>query len=83
MAALVERERIAIGSGEVGEGRVGVVACDAVHAAVAARLPGSDDLDARVVALMVTQSKGLEFDSVVVVDPAGNLAQSPGTCTSR
>ncbi|MFD1932417.1 HelD family protein [Nonomuraea mangrovi] len=71
VAALVERER-----GEIGEGRVGVVASDAVHAAVAALLPGGDDLDAPVVVLTVTRSKGLEFDSVVVVDPAGILAQS-------
>ncbi|MEU7900360.1 ATP-binding domain-containing protein [Nonomuraea sp. NPDC049152] len=71
VAALVERER-----GEIGEGRVGVVTSDAVHAAVAALLPGSDDLDAPVVALTVTRSKGLEFDAVVVVDPAGILAQS-------
>ncbi|MFI7640807.1 HelD family protein [Nonomuraea sp. NPDC049400] len=60
----------------IGEGRVGVVSSDARHAEVSALLPGGD-LDAPVVALTVGQAKGLEFDAVVVVDPAGILAQSP------
>ena len=37
----------------------------------------TDDLDAQVVVLGVTDAKGLEFDSVLVVDPAGILAESP------
>ncbi|MEU4701264.1 HelD family protein [Nonomuraea dietziae] len=69
--SLVEAERR-----EIGEGRVGVVTSDAVHARVAALVPGGDDLDAPVVVLTVTQCKGLEFDSVVVVDPEGILRQS-------
>ncbi|GAA3466207.1 AAA family ATPase [Nonomuraea roseola] len=68
---LVEAERR-----EIGEGRVGVVTSDAVHTRVAALVPGGDDLDAPVVVLTVTQCKGLEFDSVVVVDPEGILRQS-------
>jgi DNA helicase IV len=34
-------------------------------------------LDAPVALLSVGQSKGLEFDRVVLADPAGILAQSP------
>ncbi|GAA3262198.1 AAA family ATPase [Nonomuraea helvata] len=60
----------------IGEGRVGVVSSDARHAAVSALFPDGD-LDAPVVALTVGQAKGLEFDAVVVVDPAGILGQSP------
>ncbi|RVX40703.1 DNA helicase IV [Nonomuraea polychroma] len=71
LPALVEEELAAIG-----EGRVGVVTSDAVHEAVARLLPGGD-LDAPVAVLTVGQAKGLEFDAVVVVDPAGILAQSP------
>ena len=52
-----------------------------VGAAVAAAVPGSsvgNDLEeAQVVVLGVTDAKGLEFDAVVVVDPAGILAESP------
>ncbi len=35
------------------------------------------DLDRQVAVLTVRQAKGLEFDSVLVVDPAGILAESP------
>lgn len=52
----------------------------AVHPARRPR-PGAardpDVLAAPVVVLTVAQAKGLEFDSVVVVDPAGILAESP------
>ncbi|WP_043636582.1 HelD family protein [Nonomuraea candida] len=61
---------------EIGEGRVGVVTPDARHAEVARLFPEAD-LDAPVVVLTVTQAKGLEFDAVVVVDPAGIIGQSP------
>ncbi|MEO3868198.1 ATP-binding domain-containing protein [Nonomuraea sp. B12E4] len=71
LPALVADELAAIG-----EGRVGVVTPDARHAETAARFPGGD-LDAPVVVLTVGQAKGLEFDAVVVVDPAGIVAQSP------
>ncbi|MDA0636400.1 ATP-binding domain-containing protein, partial [Nonomuraea sp. MCN248] len=58
------------------EGRVGVLVPDAAHAPAAALFPGQD-LDAPVAVLTVTQAKGLEFDAVVVLDPAAILAQSP------
>ena len=42
-------------------------------------MPGdrTEVLDSPVALLTVGQSKGLEFDRVVLVDPAGILAQSP------
>ncbi|MEV4290459.1 ATP-binding domain-containing protein [Nonomuraea bangladeshensis] len=68
---LVAEERAAIG-----EGRVGVVTSDALRERVGREFPAAD-LDAPVTVLTVTQAKGLEFDAVVVVDPAGILEQSP------
>lgn len=35
------------------------------------------ELESRVVLLTVGQAKGLEFDSVLVVDPDGIVAESP------
>ena len=35
------------------------------------------ELESRVVLLTTRQTKGLEFDSVLVVDPAGIVAESP------
>jgi DNA helicase IV len=67
LAALVARERELIGNG-----RVAVIAPQAAVAATAATLglsPGPD-LDAPVAVLAPEQAKGLEFDSVIVVDPA-------------
>jgi DNA helicase IV len=74
----------------VGDGRLAVLvpadrfaaACDAVGsvlpAAVAGAAGGGDpDLDNPVVVLTVRQAKGLEFDSVLVVDPDGIAAGSP------
>ncbi|MEV4177232.1 ATP-binding domain-containing protein [Nonomuraea sp. NPDC049709] len=75
LPGLVERELAAVAGGS-GEGRVGVVTPDARHAEVARLFPRGD-LDAPVVVLTVGQAKGLEFDAVVVVDPAGILEQSP------
>src|SRR4051794_19850180 len=63
------------------EGTLGVIVprarLDAVRAAVAARLPGSPDgdLTGGPVVLAPTGAKGLEFDSVLVVDPAGIVAE--------
>jgi superfamily I DNA/RNA helicase len=47
--------------------------------ALPAAVPGdrAEVLDAPVALLTVFQAKGLEFDRVVLVDPAGILAQSP------
>jgi superfamily I DNA/RNA helicase len=38
---------------------------------------GAGDIDAQVTVLSVAQAKGLEFDAVVLVDPAAMLAESP------
>ncbi|PAM99356.1 ATP-dependent DNA helicase [Streptomyces sp. Alain-F2R5] len=56
------------------EGRLAVIAPRELHAALAARLDGvtagaEPDLTHRVVHLDPRQSKGLEFDSVLVVEP--------------
>jgi hypothetical protein len=71
LPGVVARELAAIG-----EGRLGVVTSDVVHGRAAALFPDGG-LDAPVAVLTVTQAKGLEFDGVVVVDPAGIMAQSP------
>jgi hypothetical protein len=70
----------------LGDGRLAVIVPDdrvaELTAAVRAELPGAvsgphPDLTARVVVLGVRQAKGLEFDSVLIADPAGILAASP------
>ncbi|HKA69735.1 MAG TPA: ATP-binding domain-containing protein [Actinomycetes bacterium] len=74
LAALVRREAEVIGAG-----RVAVIAPPARIADTAARLdihPGPD-LDAPIAVLTPAQAKGLEFDSVVVVDPGGIEQASP------
>ena len=64
-------------------GRLAVIAPTARIAELAGALPAAvpgdrpEVLDAPVALLSVGQSKGLEFDRVVLVDPAGILAQSP------
>jgi DNA helicase IV len=55
-------------------GAVAALAASAVPAATAGQ--GSSVLDARVAVLSVAEAKGLEFDGVVVVDPAAILAGS-------
>lgn len=70
----VLRERLLIGTG-----RVAVIAPPSRVQAAAAALglaPGPD-LDAPVAVLTPAQSKGLEFDSVIVVDPEGIEQSSP------
>jgi DNA helicase IV len=71
---------------EVGEGRLGVIVpelrLDEVAAAVTQQIPdaalGEDpELTRTVVVLTVKNAKGLEFDSVVLVDPAGIIDESP------
>jgi DNA helicase IV len=71
---------------EVKDGKVGVIVpasrvgelsravTDAVPEAAAGDQP---DLESRVVVLTVRQAKGLEFDSVVVVEPERMVAESP------
>ena len=64
-------------------GRLAVIAPTARIAELARALPAAvpgdrpEVLDSPVALLTVGQSKGLEFDRVVLVDPAGILAQSP------
>ncbi|QBI54125.1 HelD family protein [Streptomonospora litoralis] len=75
-------ELVAAELAEVGDGRAAVIAPAARHAEVAAVLPeaaadaGPTALDSPVAVLTPAQSKGLEFDAVVIVDPAGILAAS-------
>ncbi|MFL1431504.1 MULTISPECIES: HelD family protein [unclassified Nocardiopsis] len=76
LAALVADERA-----EIGEGRVAVITADDRIAAVRAALPGAAgarELEQEVVALTATESKGLEFDAVVVVEPDALLAAPRG-----
>jgi DNA helicase IV len=64
------------------EGSIGVITADAQVDQVLAALQAADidahlldaDLDARVEVVAATQAKGLEFDSVVVVEPAQIVA---------
>jgi superfamily I DNA/RNA helicase len=70
-------------AGAVGEGRVAVLAPTALVAGLRERLLGEAvaeaeaDLEAPVVVLPVAKAKGLEFDAVVVVEPAEIIAESP------
>jgi hypothetical protein len=85
LPALVAREAAAVGGG-----RVAVITADRHADAVAAALPGAarpeaaasgrarDPLEEPVVVLTATESKGLEFDAVVVVEPEAVLAQPRG-----
>ncbi|WP_083983449.1 HelD family protein [Actinomadura hibisca] len=79
---LVAAESAEIGDGS-GAGRVAVIASGARHGAVLAALPGTEAgatpeaLDAPVVVLTAEEAKGLEFDAVLVVDPAGIVTESP------
>ncbi|RDI20290.1 DNA helicase IV [Lentzea flaviverrucosa] len=69
----------------VGDGKIAVIVPAAllpsvgssIAAAVAGSSVGNELEEAQVVVLGVTDAKGLEFDSVVVVDPDGILAESP------
>jgi DNA helicase IV len=63
-------------------GRLAIIAPDAlvreIAAAVPEAIPGDrpESLDSVAAVLTVTQAKGLEFDRVILADPAGILAQS-------
>ncbi len=64
-------------------GRLAVIAPDGLVAEVASAIPEAvtgerpESLDAAATLLTVSQAKGLEFDRVVLADPAGIIAQSP------
>ena len=89
VAAVVADEAAGLGDrdaddvGEVPAGRVAVLAPVARVADLRARvLPDAGgttepDLDAPVVVLPVSAAKGLEFDAVVLVEPAELVAESP------
>jgi DNA helicase IV len=68
--------------GGPGNGRLAVIAPDALvpalTAAVPEAIPGDnpESLDSAAALLTVSQAKGLEFDRVIVAEPAGILAQS-------
>ncbi len=73
LPALVAEEAAAVGNG-----RVAVLGPDATVAELRTLVPVADDnLDAPVTVHTVAQVKGLEFDSVILVDPAAILAESP------
>ncbi|WP_203898552.1 HelD family protein [Virgisporangium aliadipatigenens] len=82
-AALVDEVIAAVRREAAGpEGRIGVLVPTADLATLGPLVPGAAvgaaaDLDSRIVVLTVRQAKGLEFDSVVVVDPAAIVAESP------
>jgi DNA helicase IV len=78
-------ELVRSGAAEVGDGRFGVIVPagrldelgQQVTEAVPAAVGADADLEIPVVVLTVRQAKGLEFDAVLVVDPAGIVAESP------
>jgi DNA helicase IV len=78
-ASVVAEELAEMGDG----GRLAVIAPGARIAELARALPDAvpgdqtEVLDSPVALLTVGQAKGLEFDRVVLADPAGILAQSP------
>ncbi|MBV8993176.1 MAG: AAA family ATPase, partial [Pseudonocardiales bacterium] len=74
LPALVAEEAAAVGNG-----RVAVLGAEAQLAELRALVPAASnaDLDAPVTVLTVAQAKGLEFDAVVLVDPAAIVAESP------
>jgi DNA helicase IV len=81
VARVVEEEVAGLTSAE--EGRLAVIAPVTRIAELAAQVPGAvpgdraEALDSPVALLTVAQAKGLEFDRVVLADPAGVIAQSP------
>jgi DNA helicase IV len=82
--ASVTAEELAEMHAEIGQGgRLAVIAPGARIAELARALPDAvpgdqaEALDSPVALLTVGQAKGLEFDRVVLADPAGILAQSP------
>jgi DNA helicase IV len=74
LPALVAEE-----SAAVGNGRVAVLGPLARMDEISGLIPtaSGNNLDAPVTVLTVAQAKGLEFDAVVLVDPAAIMAESP------
>ena len=85
LAAAVAQAAIQL-AGQAGDGKLAVIVPAALASelgsAVGAVLPGTaigadPDLASAVVVLTVKQAKGLEFDCVLIADPARLLAESP------
>ena len=80
MAARARAELADLGSPD--GGRLAIIAPDALITALAAAVPDAvpgdepESLDSMAAILTVSQAKGLEFDRVIVADPAGILTQS-------
>ncbi|HEY0716965.1 MAG TPA: helicase, partial [Streptosporangiaceae bacterium] len=81
VARVVDEELAGLTAAE--EGRLAIIAPAGRIAELAAQVPGAvpgdraEALDSPVALLTVTQAKGLEFDRVVLADPAGIIDQSP------
>ncbi|GII82075.1 DNA helicase [Sphaerisporangium siamense] len=71
---IVEGGRLAVIVPAGGAAELGAAITSAVPGAVAGQ--GADALEAPVAVLTVAQAKGLEFDAVIVVEPARILAES-------
>ncbi|MFJ2649598.1 HelD family protein [Streptomyces sp. NPDC087420] len=80
--ALMARTAAELAAEHPSEGRLAVIAPPALVPELGAELPDASwgvapDLTRRVVVLDPRQAKGLEFDTVIVVDPEGILDGSP------
>ncbi|MEU7752412.1 ATP-binding domain-containing protein [Micromonospora sp. NPDC049171] len=81
LVAEATREAAALTEGRLGvlvpAGRVGELGAAVTGALPEAAVGEHPELESRVVVLTVAQAKGLEFDSVLVVDPDRMVAESP------
>ncbi len=85
LAATVAQAAVRLAD-QAGDGKLAVIVpqglAGEIGASVTAALPGTaigadPDLTSPVVVLTVKQAKGLEFDCVLIADPARMLAESP------
>ncbi|WP_406067621.1 HelD family protein [Micromonospora sp. NBC_01638] len=81
LVAAATREATGLTEGRLGvlvpAGRVGELGTAVTAALPEAAVGEHPELESRVVVLTVAQAKGLEFDSVLVVDPDRMVAESP------
>lgn len=81
LVAEATREATALTEGRLGvlvpAGRVGELGSAVTAALPEAAVGEHPELESRVVVLTIAQAKGLEFDSVLVVDPDRMVAESP------
>ncbi|GGO25657.1 HelD family protein [Micromonospora parathelypteridis] len=81
LVAAATREAAGLTEGRLGvlvpAGRVGELGSAVTAALPEAAVGEHPELESRVVVLTVAQAKGLEFDSVLVVDPDRMVAESP------